>query len=53
MFPPTYRYFKKIRDTDPISVWESKWLSDEIIKAAATPDNSGPPSLIFLALRQE
>ena len=42
-----YRYFKKIGNTDNISEWKSKGLSDEIIE---TPDNTLAPELIYLNL---
>ena len=34
-----YKYFKKIGNTEHISLWESKGLANEIIKAAATSNN--------------
>ena len=40
-----YKYFKKIGNTDHISAWKSKRLSDESIKALSTSDNSLSPSL--------
>ena len=42
-----YRYFKVITNTDYISSWESKRLSDESIKPPATSDNSLPPKLNY------
>ena len=39
VFQPRYRYFKKICNTEPISSWKSKRLSDEITKPH-TPGNS-------------
>ena len=42
-----YRYFKKIANTDHISLWKSKRLSDEIIKPAATSYNSLGPALSY------
>ena len=34
VFQPTYKYFKKIGNTDKILEWKSKGLSDEIITLA-------------------
>ena len=45
VFQPIYRYFKKLRNTERISSWKSKGLSDEIIKPPATSDNSLAPAL--------
>ena len=39
-----YKYFKKIGNTDHISSWESKGLSNEIIKALSTTNNSLAPA---------
>ena len=36
-FQPTYKYFKKIVNTEHISEWRSKGLSNEVIKS---PDNT-------------
>ena len=35
-----YKYFKKIGNTDHISEWKSKGLSDEVIKPPTTSNNS-------------
>ena len=35
-----YRYFKKIGNTNRISSWKFKGMSDEIIKPPTTSDNS-------------
>ena len=35
-----YRYFNKTGNTDHISEWKSKGLSDEIINPPTTSDNS-------------
>ena len=51
MFQSAYRYFKKIANTDHISVWESKGLSDESIKPPATSNNSLAPSLNYIGVR--
>ena len=42
VFQPMYKYLKKISNTDNISEWKSKGLSDEVIKP---PDNSLAPTL--------
>ena len=43
-----YKYFKKIGNTDYISLWKSKELSDEIIKAPSTSTNSLAPALSYI-----
>ena len=40
-----HRWFKKIGNTDYISSWKFKGLSDEIIKPPTTSDNSLASSL--------
>ena len=40
VFQPVQRYFKVIANTNYISEWKSKGLSDETIKPPATSDNS-------------
>ena len=40
-----YRYFKKICDTDHISLWKSKGLSVEGIMPPALSNNTLPPAL--------
>ena len=40
-----YSYFKVITNTDYISSWKSKGLSDESFKPPATSDNSLNPAL--------
>ena len=42
-----YRYFKRIDNTDHISSWKSKGLSDEIIKPTSAPNNILDPSLDY------
>ena len=42
-----FRYFTIITDTDYISSWKSKGLSDESFKPPATSDNSLTPSLDY------
>ena len=41
------RYFKMITNTDYISSWKSKGLSDESFKSPATSDNSLNPALNY------
>ena len=48
VFQPIKRYFKIIDNTQFISSWKSKGLSDETIKPYATSDNS-LTSLIMVA----
>ena len=45
VFQPMDKYFKKISNTNQVSEWMSKGLSDEVIKPPATPDNSAAPAL--------
>ena len=45
VFQQVYKYFKKIGNTNYISMWKSKGLSDEVIKPPATSDNSLAPAL--------
>ena len=47
VFQPMYRYFKMITNTDYISSWKSKGLSDESIKPPTTSDNSLIPVLNY------
>ena len=47
VFQPMYSYFKRISNTDYISQWKSKGLSDEIIKPPTTSDNSLAPALNY------
>ena len=46
-----HKYFKKIGNTDHISSWESKGLSDEIIKPPTTSNNSLAPTLKYTGRR--
>ena len=41
------QYFKKIGNTEKITSWESKGLSDEIIKPTSTSNNRLAPSLDY------
>ena len=43
-----YKYFKKVSNTDHISEWKSKGISDEVIKRPTTPDNSLAPTLNYI-----
>ena len=45
MVHPVYRYFKKIPNSDQISEWKSKRLSDERSKPHATFNNSLSPAI--------
>ena len=47
VFQPMYRYFKMITNTDYISSWKSKGLSDESIKPTTISDNSLNPALLW------
>ena len=47
VFQPMYRYFKMITNTDYISSWKYKGLSDESFKPPATSDNSLNPALNY------
>ena len=47
VFQPVYKYFKNIVNTDHISAWKSKGLSDESIKPTSTSDNSLSRNLFF------
>ena len=47
VFQPMYRYFKMITNTDYISSWKSKGLSDESFKPPTTSDNSLNPTLNY------
>ena len=47
VFQLMYRYFNKTGNTDHISEWKSKGLSDEIINLLTTSDNSLAPVLSY------
>ena len=47
VFQPMYRHFTIIANTDYISSWKSKGLSDESFKPSTTSDNSLTPSLDY------
>ena len=46
-----YRYFKKIDNSDHISSWKSKGLSEESIKLLATSSNGLAPSLNYIGVK--
>ena len=48
VFQPMYRYFKNIGNTDYISSWKYKGLSDEIIKPSTISNNSLSPMLSYI-----
>ena len=48
LFQPTYRYFRKIGNTNHISAWKSKEVFDESIKSHATSDNNLVLSLNYI-----
>ena len=47
IFQPVYKYFKFITNTNYISSWKSKGLSDESIKPPTASDNSLPPLITY------
>ena len=47
VFQPMYRYLKMITNTDYISWWKSKGLSNESIKPLTTSDNTLNPALNY------
>ena len=47
VFQPTYRHFKMITNTDYMSSWKSKGLSDKSFKPPTTSDNSLNPALNY------
>ena len=50
VFQPMYRYFEKIGNTERISSWTSRGLSDKIIKPPNTSDNSLAPALSYIGI---
>ena len=50
VFQPIYKYFKKIGSTESIAEWESKELSNEVIKP---PNNTLVPTVIFSGKRMQ
>ena len=50
MFQPMYRYSKTIGNTEHISAWKSKGLSDESIKPPAQ-SNSLAPALSYIGVK--
>ena len=51
VFQPMYRYFKVIANTENISEWKSKELSDESMKPPAKSDNSLSPLIDYLGVK--
>ena len=51
VFQPMYKYFKKTGNTDHISGWKSKRLSDKIIKPPSTTNNSLAPALSYFGTK--
>ena len=51
LFQPIYRYFKLISNTQCISEWKSKRLSDKSIKFLTTSDNSLSPLIDYLGTK--
>ena len=47
IFQPVYRFFKIVTNTNYISSWKSKRLSDESIKPPTTSDNSLNPIINY------
>ena len=47
VFQPLNKYFKVIANTNYVSLWQSKGLSEETIKPPATSDNSLNPKLSY------
>ena len=47
VFQPMSKYFTMITNTDHISSWKSKGLSNESIKPRTTSDNSLAPALNY------
>ena len=51
VFQPMNKYFKESDNTNQISEWKSKGLSDEIIKPPATSNNSLAPALNYVGTK--
>ena len=47
VFQPLNKYFKVIANTDYVSSWKSKGLSDKTIKPPTTSDNSLTPAVSY------
>ena len=47
VFQPLTKYFQMIANTDYVSSWKSKGLSNKTIKPPATSDNSLSPALSY------
>ena len=48
VYQPMYQYFLKIGNTDYMSEWKPKGLSDEVIKPPTTFDNSVTPRWSYI-----
>ena len=51
VFQPMNKYFKKIGDSDYISEWKSKGLSDRVIKLLAVSNNTIFPILNYFGTK--
>ena len=51
VFQPISRYFKIVTNTDYVSSWKSKGLSDESITPPTTSDNSLTPALSYYGFK--
>ena len=47
VFQPVSRYFKTVADTNKVTTWKSKGLSDEGIKSLWTSNNSLDPGINY------
>ena len=53
VFQPVLRYFKRIANSNNISLWKSEGLSDESIKRSAASNNSLAPSLNYINTKMQ
>ena len=51
VFQPISRYFKIVTNTDYVSSWKSKGLSDESVTPPTTSDNSLTPALSYYGFK--
>ena len=51
VFQPMNKYFKKINNTDFISEWKSKVLSNEVIKPPAISSKNHIPGLDYFGIK--
>ena len=51
VFQPISKYFKIVTNTDYVSSWKSKGLSDESITPPTTSDNSLTPALSYYGFK--